>query len=45
MKSETSIRYPKEETEIKMLRTTQYSSEQSKFCNIAVDYNKEVFYN
>lgn len=45
MKSETSVRHPKEELETKMLRTTQYSSEQSNFYNIAVDGNKESFSN
>lgn len=45
MKAETSVRHPKEETETKMLGTIQYSSEQSNFCNIAVDYNKESFSN
>lgn len=45
MKSETSVRHPKEEMETKMPRTTQYSSEQSNFYNTAVDYNKESFCN
>lgn len=45
MKAETSVRHPKEEMETKMLGTIQYSSEQSNFYNIAVDYNKESFSN
>lgn len=45
MKAETSVRHPKEEMETKMLGTIQYSSEQSNFYKIAVDYNKESFSN
>lgn len=45
MKSEASVKHPKEELETKMLRKTQYSGKKSNFYNIAVDYNKESFSN
>lgn len=45
MKSETSVRTLKGRNGDKSAQTTQYSSEQSNFYKIAVDYRKESFSN